>query len=222
MSHTPKISAPKSTTSPNEELPQWDQYLRWLAPISAGILLAATAFMWWQGKNKAEQTTAATAYYEAAFPSEELSMTEQAEKLKEVASVFPDHASAPFALIQAASLLYNDGDYQGALDVCDEFLATYPTHPQKENPEWVRLHCQEVLGDLDAALAGYKAIATDDLLYPQAQLSIARIHEQKGEWAEAAAVYRKISEEFSGSPWGNQADVFIQYVELKLDKPDAE
>jgi tetratricopeptide (TPR) repeat protein len=199
---------------PPETRPR-DQHLRWLAPVSIGILLAATAFIWWQGQQKNEQVQVFQAYVEASSPTENLGAGDQADRLEAVALAYPDEPEAPMALIQAGALLFNEGNYERALEMYDRFLDRYPNHILKDNPAWGALHCKEALGDLDAALRGYAAYTRGDLLYPQARLSVARVYEKQEKWEQAREVYETIMNDLPDTPWAGQAEIFLHHVRMK-------
>jgi len=223
MSHTPKISASRSKAE--EAVPEtaaWDRHVRWLAPVSIGILVLATVFIWWQGQQRNSRIQVFQAYMDASSPVEPLPAAEQATQLQNVALAYPNEPEAPMALIQAGALLFNEGDYEGALALYEQFLEEYPQHPLKENPAWGALHCQEALGNLDAALAGFTAYTEDDLLYPQARLAVARIYEKRNQWTEARDLYETVLDTMPDTPWARQAEVFLQQARLQADKAGAD
>lgn len=216
MSAQPPANASENKTPENREAPAaLEGGLRWLAPVSAAVLLAATGFIWWQSQRQDQRLDVFEAYLDASRPAEELSARDHADRLTAVAEAYPNQPEAPMALIQAGALLYNEGDYEGALEQYNRFLDTYPDHPLRDNPAWGALHCREAMGDLDAALEGFQAYSPDDALYPQAQLGIARIHEKQGDWSLAREIYENLLNDMPESPWSNQAEIFLQHVGLR-------
>jgi tetratricopeptide (TPR) repeat protein len=211
------MSDSKNTSTSKETAHTVDveRHVRWLAPASIVVLLAATVFLWMRREQESERFQEFQAYLDASSPAEPLSAREQADRLATVVEAYPKSPEAPMALIQAGALLFNEGDYEGALTQYQAFLAAYPQHPLNNNAQWAALHCQESLDQLETALAGYQAYTPADLLYPQAQLAMARIHEKQNDWTKAKAVYQRILDEMPDSPYAGQAELFLQHPRMQ-------
>lgn len=203
MSNTPTAHKPHAET----EEPQlnWEKHLRWLAPVTAGILIVATIFMWSQGKKTNLRSEVMQAY----------SLAGSAEDLQTVADAYPDEPEAPMARLQAGALFYNKGDYSAALAQYDQFLKGYPSHPMYDNALWGKWMSQEALGNLEEALTGFRSVKENALLYPQALMGQARILEKQGNKEGALTLYTQIQEMDPESSWAEQARVFADRVNLK-------
>lgn len=203
MSNTPTAHQHHSD-SPEPQV-NWEKHLRWLAPVTAGILIAATLFMWTQGKKTNLRSEVLQAY----------SLAGSAQELQTVADAYPHESEAPMARLQAGALYYNEGDFEAALGQYDQFLSAYPAHPMHDNALWGKWMSQEALGQLDDAMTGFQSVKESALLYPQALMSQARILEKQGKNDEALALYTRIQEMDPESSWAEQARVFADRVKLK-------
>ena len=212
-SHTP--ASTEQTPETRDDAPLLDGRFRWLAPVSVAILVVATGFIWWQSRQQDQRLDVFQAYLDASRPAEELAARDHADRLTAVAEAYPDEPEAGMALIQAGALLYNEGDYEGALERYTLFLDRYPKHPLRDNSAWGALHCREALGELDAALEGYRAYTPEDLLYPRARLGAARVYEKRGEWSRAREIYESLLDDMPESPWANQAEIFLQHPNMR-------
>ncbi len=182
----------------------WEKHLRWLAPATAVILLAATFFMWTQGKSDSLRLEVMQAY----------TLASSAEELQVLAEAYPDEPEAPLARLQAGALLYNDGEFEQAKAQYELFQQNYATHILSDNAQWGIWMSEEALGNLDAALEGFRSVEAGEILYPQALLGQARILEKKQEGEAALELYATLQEDFPQSNWAEQARVFSDRLKL--------
>ena len=189
-----------------EEQVDLEKYLKWLTPATLGILVISAFFLWQRNQGTGLRTEVAGAYQSA----------NSADQLEAVAQAYPDQPEAPLALLQAASLRFNDQEFEAAQTLFNSFLSLHGDHPLRENAEWGLWMCTETLGDLETALNGFRSVTGEQLLYPQALLARARILEKQEQPREAIVLYTQIQETFPDSPWAEQARVFSQQVELGL------
>ncbi|MEX2607094.1 MAG: tetratricopeptide repeat protein [Kiritimatiellia bacterium] len=194
-----------STSTPDSPPVDWGKHLRWGAPLLAVFLIALTLFMWKQGNKTTLRTEVLNAYTRA----------DSAEALAAISEVYTDQPEAPLALLQAASLHYNDGDFESAQELYMRFQSLYPSHVLIEHATWGVWMGAEALGDLDAALQGFQSITEEQLLYPQALLGQARIHEKQSNAEKALALYEQIQKDFPDSAWAEQARVFSDHLTME-------
>lgn len=207
MSTSPASPHPKSEKSETDTPAfNWEKHLRWLSPLIAVILIAVTLYMWKQGRETNLRTEVLNAYTQAR----------SAEALAAISEVYTDQPEAPLALLQAASLRFNDGEHESAQDLYARFQTLYPSHALIDHADWGGWMSAEALGDLDAALKGFTSVSENQLLYPQALLGQARIHEKQSNPEEALALYTQIQEEFPNSAWAEQARVFGDRLGMEL------
>jgi outer membrane protein assembly factor BamD (BamD/ComL family) len=206
--HTPSTS---KTTSEQSEV-KLEQHLLWLAPLTAVILVVASLFMWKQSRNTQFRDEVLNAYTQAST----------ADELAALSEVYPDQPEAPLALLQAAALQYNESEFEAAKSFYARFEALYPAHPLLNNATWGKWMSGEALGELDEALEGFQSISSEQILYPQAVLGQARIHEKQSHPDEAFELYTLILEEFPDSAWAEQARVFSDQLKRQLRRETEE
>jgi len=202
---------PHTDHEPEEKSIDLDKLLKIIAPVTLGILVLSFAFLWFQNKDTGLRAEVAQAYSTAQTP----------ESLEAIAEVYPEQPEAPLALLQAGSLQFNDGKFEAAHALYTSFIERYPSHPLLENAEWGIWMSTEQMGELDVAFEGFSSVREEQLLYPQALMGLARIHEKKNELEAALEVYSQIQDEFPETPWAEQARVFAEQVELERVSPDA-
>lgn len=196
--------APVPHSENEEPTLDWEKHLRWFAPLTAFILIAATVFMWTQSRSTNVRSEALQAFISSST----------ADQLQTVAEAYPDQPEASLASLQAGGVLYRDGAFEKALSQYERFLANYPSHAMVPHANWGKWMSQESLGELEAALQGYKSLSEEDLFYPQALLGQARIMEKQNRTPEAQDIYGRIQEEFPDSNWAEQAQIFSQRAAL--------
>jgi len=204
MSNTPAPVHAPSESEEQESILDLEKHLKWLTPVLAGILVLTAVYLWRQGQGTDLRAEVALAYATASSP----------EELEAIADVWPAQPEAPLALLQAASLRFNDREFAAAKVLYENFLTAYPTHPMRENAEWGVWMSAEGTGDLDTALTGFVSVTENQLLYPQALLAQARVQEQKDNPEAALALYTQVQESFPETPWSEQARVYTEQVEL--------
>lgn len=209
MSASPSPTHSASASSSDSPTVDWEKYLRWSAPIIAIILIVATLFIWKQGRETTLRTEVLNAYTQA----------DSAEALAGISEVYTNQPEAPLALLQAASLYYNDGEFESAHDLYTRFQSLYPSHALIDHATWGAWMSTEALGDLDAALKGFQSITSGQLLYPQALLGQARIHEKQSEAEKALSLYDQIKQDFPDSAWAEQARVFHDQLSVEQRRP---
>jgi len=202
MSNTSSTADPTNKT---EDAPlNWEKHLQWLAPVTALILIATTAIMWIKGKETNVRVEVMQAY----------TLATTAEELQILADAYPDEPEAPLARLQAASMLYNDGEFEKALADYRLFLERHATHPMADNAQWGTWMCQEGLGNLEEALEGFRTVTEEQILYPQSLLGQARILEKQNQPEAALEIYATLQEDFPESSFSEQARIFSQQIML--------
>lgn len=220
------MSSPaKTTRKPQKEAtPEVEEFdfgpiLKWVGPATVVILLLSAGFFWMRSQGQQAHLATYQAFTDATTRQEGESATDQANRLIEMSKAYLGQPEAALALLQAGSIFYNEGDYEAALQAYELMVEKYGSHEMVENAAWGALHCQEELGQLDVALAGYKAIPKDALLHPQSVLATARVLEKQGKWSEALTVYEQVTTDYAETPWAGQAEVFSQQATLQAEKP---
>jgi len=210
------VRKPENSSSSEVEELDLGPILKWVAPATLAILLLSAGFFWINSKGQQDRVATFQAFSEASTRKEGESPTDQALRLTEMAKAYMGSPQAAMALLQAGSIFYNEGDYEAALNAYTLLEETYAGHELAANAAWGALHSKEELGDLEAALKGYQAIANDDLLHPQSLLATARVLEKQEKWSEALTVYDQVTELYPETSWAAQAAAFSQHARLQV------
>lgn len=205
MSASPSPSSSHSASETPSPVVDWEKVIRWGTPLLAAVLIISTLLIWKQGRETNLRAEVLNAYTRA----------NSAEDLAGISEVYTDQPEAPLALLQAASIHYNEGDFASAHDLYMRFQRLYPAHALIEHATWGGWMSNEALEELDEALKGFQSISETELLYPQALLGQARIHEKQSNSEEALALYDRIQKEFPDSAWAEQARVFHDRVSVE-------
>ncbi|MDF3127627.1 outer membrane protein assembly factor BamD [Kiritimatiellaeota bacterium B1221] len=182
----------------------WEKHLRWLAPATAVILLAATLFMWTQGKSDSLRVEVMQAY----------TLASTAEELQVLAEAYPGEPEAPLALLQAGAMFYNEGEFEKAKAQYELFQTNYSQHILSDNAQWGIWMSEEALDNLDSALEGFRSVEPGEILFPQALLGQARILEKQQQNEAALELYATLQADFPQSSWAEQARVFSERLQL--------
>ncbi len=166
--------------------------------LLTGLLLAAVivgSVMLYQHKTRAAR--------EQAFI--QLSVAGSPAQLNEIIRQFPSSKAAESASFMAARAQYDAGDYADADQLYSEFLKSHPKHFLAPAASLGRIHCQEAIGQIDEALAGFRQFSkenpSEQALTTVARLSEARCLRQLGKLQDAVAIYETLLLKLPKSDW---------------------
>jgi outer membrane protein assembly factor BamD (BamD/ComL family) len=149
----------------------------------------------------------------------------QAKSITDFEDILENHANsavAPMALLAAAKLYYQNGNYETALTKYDAFIRTNPADRALPTAQLGRLFCIEARGSDDAlteAAEAYAAFATDNpesFLTPQAIFGQARCLEQMGQIEAARTLYEDFIAGHSESAWMPQAETLLEQIKQRI------
>ncbi|MCH8511096.1 MAG: tetratricopeptide repeat protein [Kiritimatiellae bacterium] len=178
---------------------------QWVLLAVALALLSFSIFQWFQSRKEGLRQEVYLDYTTAYTP----------DALRQVIEAYPNQPEAALARLQLGNMLAQDGEHEEALQVFEGFIAKSPRHPLAGRAVLGRLMALEELGRLDEALEGYKGVAADSLVYPQALFGRARTLEKLGRHAEAVPVYKTIEELVPDSVWAYQAERYRDAASLE-------
>ena len=105
------------------------------------------------------------------------------------------------AQLGRALLVYQSGDYAGAVNLFEPILRSYGGTQSASQATFLLANCHYFTGNYDKALEYYNKYTTMghtlSSLKASAVQGAAACHEQKGDYAEAARIYEKAANEFS-------------------------
>jgi len=207
MSQSVKPTHSSSEPSSDGHKLDLQKQLQWILPLTAVVLVVTMGIQWRRGQEVSRRNEVILAYSEA----------DSAEALSAVAEAFPGEPEAPLARLQAAALLFNEGDYEGAKKHYGLFVSEFRRHPLRSQADWGLWMSEEALGNLEAAMEGFSSVGSESMHYPQALLGRARILEKQGSAQEAVEIYDKLIEAFPDSAWAEQARVFRDRLLAQAD-----
>lgn len=183
------------------------------------VVLAWWGYRTWQARQEGAaqlllaQALAATETAKAGETPEQPGGAAAGEKalqlLRQARDGYPWTAAAEQALVQIGNVHYQRGEYQAALEADQIYLEEYP------NGAWVLLaglgkgYALEGLERYQDAAATFRAFADryqGHSLRAEALMGLARSLSQLHKPSEAVEVYRRVTEEYPGTRWAQQAE----------------
>lgn len=150
---------------------------------------------------------------------EDLSKAETLADLQAVPKNHPGTPAAGSAAVLIASKQWEEGNQDAAIETLKKFIAESPEHPAIPSAKAslaTRL-MQQGKPDEAAALFNELVNGTESrFLAPYALVSLGDIEKAKGNLKEAEATYKRVGEEFKGSPFGNLAEQHLKLVHFKM------
>lgn len=141
-----------------------------------------------------------------------------ARSIQELDAVITDFGStpaAPLARLRLARNLYDQGNYDAALNKYDEVLSEHPDHRFALGAELGRIHCMEAKGQTADALSAFAEFAADHpdhYLTPQAIFGSGRCLERMGQDGEARTLYEDFIAANPESGWLPRAEERLEKV----------
>ena len=168
------------------------------AVITCGIIVVGivVAYFLWQGKEQERKASHALSGLLARGD------TVSAEALLQVADAQAGTQAGSRALLLAAGRLFADGKHAEAQAQFEKFLQSDPEPSLTAEARLGLAACKEALGDTQAAVAGYKAIADNPAsgnVLPQARFALARLYSAQGEIELARSQYELLAAERGSS-----------------------
>lgn len=138
------------------------------------------------------------------------------EEFQQLASQYAKSKAAPIALLAAASHFFQNGRYDMAQVVYNQFQQQYAQHPLAPAAELGLAQCLEATGQLEPARDRFTAFLKANethFMAPLAILGQARCLEKMGRLDDAETVYQNFMQANPESPWVNQARTGLLYLD---------
>ncbi len=143
-----------------------------------------------------------------------ISNAESEEELKEVIADEAAYKGVFSAQLKLAKLKLDEKKYEEVAAVYAEILNSSAQDVVKNRVRLNDAALEEVLGNSDASLAKYEAIASDALVSEvaktEAEYSVARLKVAKGEVDQAKVILSKLKDAETNSFWKTQADLMLK------------
>ncbi len=211
MEQQPNSSTPKTPEAGGtQEVEQFQSLIReYGQSILIGLTIAVVVFLGFAVYRNYKQSNEQKA-------SQMLFSARSAEELQQIAAQYGDTKAAPLALLSAASMAFEAGQYEPANYVFTQFQQRYPSHALLPSAELGIAQCLEASGQLEAGEKAFDAFLKaypKHFLMPMAALGRARCLEQMGRFDEAKAVYEDFIAANPENPWTSQAESGLLFLE---------
>jgi len=179
--------------------------------VVAGVVLALAGGAWIVTKGLKQSRANAA--------GEELG---NAESLAEFQDVVKKHAGTPAA--GSAAILISEkqweaGEQDTAIETLRKFIADSPEHPAIPSAKASLATRLMQQGKSDEAITIFKELVGNPAakyIAPYALVSIGDIDKAAGRLQDAEASYKRVAEEFKGSPFASLADQHLKLVSFKM------
>lgn len=189
-------------------------YAEWKSSIiTIGItaVVVASFFLYRSNKDGNEATA-----------SRMLGEARNLQALQAIQSQYPATSAARLAMLQAAKVRYDQGDFTGAQGAYKDFLTQNPAHPMAGIAELGIIQCTEGMGEYEKALTAFAAFATkhpDHFLAAPALFGKARCQQELKRYAEARATYEDFLAANPKTYWRNDIDEALKQLDRESRKP---
>jgi len=208
-----QAQAGQETQGAHDELARlrdlWARHGRTVALGTAIALLVVAAFVFHRRSVAAAAATAGETLLASRTPAD-------------LEVLIKEHRSAgvvPLAVLRAAKLYYDTGDFAAAQAKYAEFREKFPEHDMSAVAVMGEIACMEARGQAQEALTRYGAFAADNpahYLAPQAILGQSRCLEQLGRLEEARRKLADFAEAQPDSGWTPLMRSQIKSLDLKI------
>ncbi len=104
-------------------------------------------------------------------------------------NVIPDYVRS--SLLQKARILYQDGEFAGALSAYEKILADFPEARERHAAQFEMALCHRDLGRIDTAIGIFQEIDSESGLLPKAMLEASRLLSEAQDFEAALAALDK-------------------------------
>ena len=136
-------------------------------------------------------------------------LQEALERLVRLRQEYPGSQAAEQSVLQTGNIYYHQGEYEKALQAYQEYLGTYPSGASSVLAGLGRAYALEGLGRVEEAAAVFRTVAErhrESHLRAEALMGLGRSLAKNGRGVEALETYRRIAEEYPGTPLARRAD----------------
>ena len=197
----------------------------WAGVIAAGVVVAIVVISWQAQK----EVRASKDLSEVKVPLNPGAVPPPgtAEAFLKVAAEHSGTGAGARALLQGASVLYVEGQYDKAQKRFDEFTKQYPESPWLAQAHFGIASCLDAQNKTAEAVAKYEEIQrrfAKDPVIDEVKLAVARMYEVQGKFTNAHGIYAALVAANQYSGIGNEAgmrkeDLEKAHPELKPPPP---
>ncbi len=136
-----------------------------------------------------------------------------AAQFAQVADDYPETTGGARAMMEAAGIYFEAGDYEKARALFQRLLSEHPDFPLANAAALGVAVCLEAGGKIAEATARYEEIVhrgTPDSTWPQARSALARLYTEQNHPDRALATYKEMLDGRSGDSWTMEAQVQVR------------
>lgn len=158
-------------------------------------------------------------YLMAHFQRQLLDAAAASETYTRLLREFPESPLAATAAYEKALMAFKAGDFKGAVEQAAAIVP--PTDAMREDLHWLLAESYTALNDQPHAIQYYRLIvdaAGDARRAPDALYRLGRLLQDRKDWAEASAMFRRLAEKFPKNELAAQALYASGFCQAKLDQ----
>ena len=215
------------------ELPVLDRAWAWLTVnwkpalwVSGAVLAVALGVTFYFVHQRQVEYSASEALsrIEAQFALPGAARNESAEPYLKVANEHAGTVAAARALLQAGTILFDQGKYAEAQTQFQRFIRDYSESPLRGNAMLGNAACLDALAKPEEAAAAYRSVSEQRAGEPaatQAKFALARIYESQGKLDQARTLYEDVARADPQGTAGNEAGLKADELRAKAPPPAA-
>jgi tetratricopeptide (TPR) repeat protein len=202
-------------------------FLGWLeankqrvAMIAAGVAVVAmivAIIIWRKGQSEIEAAEAMSSV-RMPFSPMEAPAPGTAEAFLKITQEYPKTKASGEAMLRAASVYFDQGNYQQAQETFDKFIRSYGETPYVPQAVFGIASCLDAQNKTAEAIAKYNDFLKsypNDPAAEQARLNLARLHDAANQPAQAVEMLTKIASGGQFTPAANEAQERLKVLYAK-------
>jgi predicted negative regulator of RcsB-dependent stress response len=182
--------------------------------VGVVVIAGACVGLYFMHKDSREASAnAAFCALKLPVPGRDTPTTTMAAQFEQVADEYPETSGGARAMLEAAGIYFEAGDFEKARILFQTLLAEHPDFPLANEAAMGVAVSLEAEGKVAEATARYEEIvrrAAPDSTWPQAKSALARLYTQQNHPDRAFEMYKEMLEARSGDSWTMEAQVQVR------------
>jgi predicted negative regulator of RcsB-dependent stress response len=188
----------------------------WGAGVVAAVVLVAGFVIW---RHNEKEANAGAALSRVLMPRMGASQRpETPDAFLKIAADYPSTQAGARALLLAAGLLFDQGDYPRAQGLFERFAREQPESPFLAEALLGTATCLDAQGQTAKALAAYKSISdrhSHEVAAPQAKFALARLYAAQGKFDLARNLLQEVQRAVGYGTLGDEAAMELRDLDIK-------
>ena len=191
----------------------------WGAVVVVIVAFVVAFYIWRQGETEV-QAGEALSLAETGMIGAGRGQVESADVYLKVAAQYPGTGAAGRAILQAATVLFEQEKYAEALAQFQRFTHVYPDSPFLPQAFLGVATCADAQGRTAEAIQAYENLVKrfpGSIVAPQAEFALANNYESQGKLEQAWALFEKLARQLGmNSSLGSEAGMRAEELKAKL------